>query len=160
MRGRSFLGLCLVSIIITACTSMCRVSREQMGPEDVVKAYLDLAFNFDKLEQRDHLIEYTTGDLKAALAEASPETIKTAYIDKRYSLKKFSVLQRYDRSPREAEVTYELRYQQFSPDKKDVDAALVTTENTVALWKIDGKWFIKDVVGTKTSFDFPWGQTP
>ena len=34
-------------------------------------------------------------------------------------------------------------------------AASITTENTVSMIREDHKWYIKEVVGNKTSIDFP-----
>ncbi len=39
--------------------------------------------------------------------------------------------------------------------KAEAEAPSVTTENTVVLIKESGSWLIRDVVGNKTSIDFP-----
>jgi hypothetical protein len=127
-----------------------------MSPEQVVEGYLDKALNMKEISERDQLADYTTGNLKAAIESASPETIKSAYIDRTYKLKNYSVIERRDRTPRETEITFRLTYQDLVPaTKAETEAPEVTTENTVVLIKESGAWLIRDVVGNKTSIDFP-----
>ena len=97
-------------ILLTGCTSMCGVKRASMSPEQVVEAYLQVALNMKDVSERDHLMEFTTGNLKHAIESASPETIKTAYVDRRYNLLNYSVVERRDRTPRETEITFQLTY--------------------------------------------------
>ena len=65
-------------------------------------------------------------------------------------------MERRDRTPRETEITFQLKYLDFPEDsKKSSEATEVVTENTVAVIKEKGKWLIREVVGNKTTFDFP-----
>jgi hypothetical protein len=127
-----------------------------MSPEQVVESYLDKALNMKDVSERDQLADFTTGNLKAAIESASPEAIKSAYIDRTYKLENYSVIERRDRTPRETEITFRLTYKDLVPaTKAENEAPSVTTENTVALIKESGTWLIRDVVGNKTSIDFP-----
>ena len=145
-----------VALFITGCTSMCGVKRSTMTPEQVVEAYLEVALNMHDVAERDALMEYTTGNLKAAIESASPETIKTAYVDRKYQILNYSVVERRDRTPRETEITFQLTYNDLGIDDKAAkEAPKVTTENTVAVVKENGLWMIRDVLGNKTSIDFP-----
>lgn len=148
--------LALALVMVTGCTKMCSSGRSNMSPEQVVEGYLDKALNMKEISERDQLADYTTGNLKAAIESASPETIKSAYIDRTYKLKNYSVIERRDRTPRETEITFRLTYQDLVPaTKAETEAPEVTTENTVVLIKESGAWLIRDVVGNKTSIDFP-----
>ena len=40
----------LIILIITGCTNMCGTSHNAMGPEEVVEAYLDVAFNISEVD--------------------------------------------------------------------------------------------------------------
>lgn len=148
--------LALTLATITGCTNTCGVNRSSMSPEQVVEAYLDKALNMKDVSERDQLVEYTTGTLKAAIESASPETIKGAYVERAYKLENYSVVERRDRTPRETEITFQLTYLDMTPASKDpAESPQVTTENTVSLVKESGIWLIRDVVGNKTSIDFP-----
>ena len=148
--------LILVTVFITGCTNMCGVKRAAMTPEQVVEAYLNVALNMKELSERENLLGYTTGNLKQAIESASAETIRTAYIDRRYQILNYSVVERRDRTPRETEITFQLTYNDLGVDgKAPQDAPKVTTENTVAVVKTNGMWMIRDVMGNKTAIDFP-----
>ena len=148
--------LALSLVMVTGCTKMCSSGRSNMSPEQVVEGYLDKALNMKEVSERDQLADYTTGNLKAAIESASSETIKAAYIDRSYKLENYSVIERRDRTPRETEITFRLTYRDLVPaTKSETEAPSVTTENTVVLIKESGAWLIRDVVGNKTSVDFP-----
>ena len=144
------------ALAVTGCTSMCGGKRSSLKPEQVVERYLDVALNMKDVAERDNLLDYTTGALKAAIESAPPEVIRTAYVDRKYHIINYSVVERKDRTPRETEVTFQLTYNDLGVESKAVaDAPTVTTENTVAVVKENGQWAIRDVLGNKTSIDFP-----
>lgn len=143
------------ALFLTSCTTMCGVNRAEMSAEQVVEAYLDVALNMQSIDQRDQLLELTTGTLSAAIAGASDDSIQKAYVDRKYNLKKYSLIERRDRTPRETEITYELTYNELSGETDVNSAPVVTTENTVAVVKEKGSWFIRDVLGNRTSIEFP-----
>lgn len=127
-----------------------------MSAEEVVEAYLELAFNITSASQKEDLMDFTTGNLEAAIAGANEETFRKAYIDRKYSLKRYSLLERRDRTPRETEITFQLEYLDTpEAQTKNSETTQITTENTVAVIKEKGKWLIREVVGNKTTFDFP-----
>jgi len=145
-----------ITLAVTGCTSMCGAKRSSLKPEQVVERYLDIALNMKDVAERDNLLDYTTGALKAAIESATPEVIRTAYVDRKYHIINYSVVERKDRTPRETEVTFQLLYNDLGVEGKPVDEApTVTTENTVAVIKENGQWVIRDVLGNKTSIDFP-----
>jgi hypothetical protein len=153
---KSPLKLVAVAVFLTGCTSMCGKSRSSLTPEQVVEGYLDVALNMNEVSQRDDLLDYTTGNLKAAIESASPETIKKAYVDRKYKIENYSVVERRDRTPRETEITFQLTYHDLGPEgKKTEEAPKVTTENTVSVVKESNIWLIRDVLGNKTAIDFP-----
>jgi hypothetical protein len=149
--------LAACSLVLTGCTSMCGKSRASLSPEQVVEAYLDVALNMNDVSERDLLLDYTTGNLKAAIEAASPEVIKAAYVDRQYKIEKYSVVERRDRTPRETEITFELSYVDMGTNKKATSetAPTVTTANTVSVVKESGVWLMRDVLGNKTTIDFP-----
>lgn len=151
-----FWQLILTGLVLTGCTSQCGSNRGSLSPEQVVEGYLDVALNMTEVSQRERLLEFTTGNLKNAIDSATPETIKTAYVDRKYKIISYSVVERRDRTPRETEITFQLTYNDLGPEGRDPTVApKVTTENTVAVVREKGAWLIKDVLGNKTAIDFP-----
>lgn len=149
--------LVMAALILSGCTRSCGGGHKDMTPEQVVEGYLDVAFNMTDVNQRSFLLEYTTGKMRAAIESVSDETIKTAYIDRKYKIQSYSVVERRDRTPRETEVTFRLEYQDLGADKSltSDSAPKVTTENTVSVVREKGYWLIRDVLGNKTAIDFP-----
>lgn len=150
----------LAVLSMVGCSSMCSRSRKDLSPEEVVQAYLDVSLNMENLEQKALLLNLTTGSLRAALEQASEETMTKAFIDKRYHLEAYSVVERRDRTPRETEITFVLTYRDLGGDSKlePAQAPQVTTENTVAVIRHRGAWAIRDVLGKSTTIDFPTNQ--
>ncbi|SMF34568.1 hypothetical protein [Pseudobacteriovorax antillogorgiicola] len=158
--AKLYLKLIVSFLILAGCTSMCGKGRKDLTPEEVVQAYLDISLNMTDLGQRVQLLNLTTGSLHAAIEKASDETVSKAFIDKRYHLEAYSVVERRDRTPRETEITFVLTYRDLgnNPDQAPAEAAQITTENTVAVVKYKGAWAIRDVLGKNTTIDFPTQQ--
>jgi hypothetical protein len=151
-----FLNLSIL-LIASNCTGRCARGFKQLKPEEVVEAYLNIALNMNDVSQRSELLEYTTGNLHDAIAEVSDETIAKAYVSKKYKLENYSLLERRDRTPRETEVSFQIRYKDLSQSAggETQNAATITTENTVRVIKEKDDWLISDVIGNKTSIEFP-----
>ena len=149
--------LCLAFFSMTCCQSMCQGSRDSMTPEEVVEAYLDISLNIEDPAEKESLLDLTAGNLHSSINSASDETIMNAFVNKHYILQNYSVIDRRDRTPRETEITFLLVYKDLSnnPDQKQEDAPEVSTENTVAVIKEQGRWLIRDVIGKATTIDFP-----
>jgi hypothetical protein len=151
-----------LALTLTGCVRSCGNQREGMAPEKVVESYLNTALNMKNIGGREELLQYTTGHLKEAIATAPEETILKAYVNRHYELESYAVIERRDRTPRETEITFRLKYKDLGVSETrptDTKAApTVQTENSVALIKEKGAWFIRDVVGAKTSIDFPVTQ--
>ena len=158
-RGfRTLARLATLCLLLAGCAKFCGQSHKDMTPEQVVEAYLNIAFNMEVPSERTRLASLTAGKLRQAIDTAPEEIIKAAYVDRRYTLKSYSVIERRDRTPRETEITFRLVYSDLgsttSPVAADA-AALVTTDNTVNVIREKGIWYIQDVVGSKTAIDFP-----
>ena len=155
MMKYKFWNLILFSFIAVSCTKQCTGGRKSMTPQEVVEAYLQIAFNMSEITQKDMLLQYTAGELHTAIAGASDDTIVQAYVASRYKLQGYSWLETRDRTPRETEITYSLSYYENPESSKGEDAALITTTNTVSLIRENGAWFIRQVLKNKTSIEFP-----
>ena len=153
---RTYFAQLLCFLVLVGCSKTCSSGRENMTPDQVVQRYLDISLNMTKVEQKQDLMKLTTGNLKNALVQAPDDIITQAFIKQNYKLERYSVVERRDRTPRETEITFMLTYRNLGPDKTaNPDMApKTTTENTLSVVKEDGSWFIRDVIGKKTSIDF------
>jgi hypothetical protein len=149
--------LAIAACLAVNCTGRCSRGFKELKPEQVVEAYLNIALNMSDVSQRAELLEFTTGNLHDAIAEVSDETIAKAYVNKKYKLENYSLLERRDRTPRETEITFQIKYKDLAQalGGKAENAATVSTENTVRVVKEKDSWLIADVIGNKTSIEFP-----
>ena len=128
---------------------------EGKGP---VEAYLDIAFGMTDVSQRIDLARYTTGLLRDIILSAKESTIREAYIDRKYKLTSYSVVERQDRTPKEVEVTFQIAYKVLGQNSNPTEASkapTVQTENTLQVLRVNQKWMIAEVLGKATSIDFP-----
>lgn len=151
---RSYLLIVGLVVVLVGCTRSCTKSHASMSPEQVVEAYLDTAFSLTSTDQRAYLTRYTTGNLKHAIDTATDQTILDAYINRKFKIVQYSVVERTDRRPREVEIVFQLSFKETSEGNEN-DIPTTTTENTVSVVKENNLWLISNVLGKKTSIDFP-----
>jgi hypothetical protein len=152
---KNLLQIFVAFVVCIGCTNLCTKSRKSMSAEEVVKAYLEVAFNMREVVEKRMLLQYATGSLKAAIAGSNDQTILEAYIKPRYHLRSMFIVSKKNITPREVRVTYQLEYQETSEKDDTVAAAIIKTKNTVSLHSIKGSWYIDGVVDNKTSIEFP-----
>lgn len=152
MRG--YILIFFTVVFALGCTRSCGSKHSSMSPEQVVEAYLDTALNMKNADQLPYLSRFTTGNLKLALETASAETITNAYIKRKFQIEGYSVVERTDRRPREVEIVFQLSFKETTGGAAD-DSATITTENTVSVVRQNDLWLISNVLGKKTTIDFP-----
>ena len=147
-------------LLLSGCgVRMCGSSRDTMLPEDVVKSYIEAAFNMTTLEEKSLLISYTTGDLKSALLKTSDDTIEEIYMKKKYEMETLDIASAQYKTPVECEVSYNLSYQENFEQNESSTKPLrlvVKAQNTVSLLKTEEGWFIEGVLGKKSQVVFPY----
>lgn len=141
--------------ILTGCVKMCSVTRDDMSPQQVVEAYLEIAFNMEKVDQRRILLDYTTGDLEASISMASLTMIEELYIKPQYKIENLYIAEPQYRTPVECEVSYTLTYKELMDLEGLTDKTVTTTQNIVSLVQLKEKWYIQGVIDKKSSVEFP-----
>ena len=149
---KSFLLFLYISIC-SSCTKSCSDSKQTEAAEQVLRSYMELAFSLNKIEDKENLIKLTGGELKVAIASASSQNFKEAYLSQRYSLDGFSIIERRDLTPIKTMITYQLQYKESS--QTNAEDAYIVAENTVLLEKNNDKWLIYRVLSNSTSIEFP-----
>lgn len=134
---------------------MCSVTRDDMSPQQVVEAYLEIAFNMEKVDQRRILLDYTTGDLEASISMASLTMIEELYIKPQYKIENLYIAEPQYRTPVECEVSYTLTYKELMDLEGLTDKTVTTTQNIVSLVQLKEKWYIQGVIDKKSSVEFP-----
>lgn len=152
------LGVCLAFAL--QCQRGCSRSRADLAPEDVLREYLDVAFNMQSVSDKAKLMAFTSGPLEESIASSSDEEIRKAYVQKRYKLERYSLVEKRERTPRETEIVFEVVYKNLASEGpgdqlKETEIPTVKSETTVLLVKKRKSWYLYDVLNKKTTFDFP-----
>jgi hypothetical protein len=147
-------------VLLAQCQRGCSRGRAELGPEDVLQGYLDVAFNMESLSDKAKLLSFTSGPLEESIASSSDEEIRKAYIQKKFKLERYSLVEKRERTPRETEIVFEVVYKNLAsegPDDTltDTEIPTVKSETTVLLVKKRQSWYLYDVLNKKTTFDFP-----
>ncbi len=136
----------------------CGGGLKDIPPEDQLHSYISTAVNVTKPEQRQELVDLTTGPLKAALINATDETFKRAYIDKKYDFQKFEIVQRKDApGGKETQVDFKLVYKSWNAGESPERAPLTDTDNRATLVYEHGQWAIAKVESLGSSFEWEVG---
>lgn len=150
--------LALAAFLFVGCTMRSCSDKRDIPPEDQLHAYVSRAVDVTKLEQRQELIDLTTGPLRSALVNASDESFKRAYIEKRYDFKAFEILERRDVDPgRRVEIDFKLVYRTWNSGEQPDRVPLSETLNRATLEYDYGHWALASVESLKSSMDWDVG---
>jgi hypothetical protein len=152
-------GLFVASAVLLGCTMRgCSGAREDIPPEDQLHAYITIAVNVTTPEQRQELAELTSGALKAAIVNASPESFKRAYIDKKYDFRSFDVLARNDLpGGKETQIDFKIVYKSWNSGESGDRAPVVEISNRATLVYENGQWAISKVESFGSNFEWEVG---
>jgi hypothetical protein len=152
-------GLFVFSAVLLGCTARgCTGARQDIPPEEQLHSYINAAVNVTKAEQRAELVDLTTGPLKAALINASAQSFKRAYIDKKYDFRNFEIIQRKDApGGKETQLDFKLVYKSWNAGETADRAPVVETSNRATLIYEHGQWAIEKVDSLGSNFEWDVG---
>ena len=139
----------MFALVMTACFTWCEPKRENMTAVQVLEKYVEISTSMTSLDQRENLLAYTGGALRAALEGATDEAITNAFIKRKFDLDSFAIVTRRDRTPREVEITFHISYYDRENIAPGDEPPLVSTTNTVMLFRENNAWSITDVTGAE-----------
>jgi hypothetical protein len=151
--------LFFASLILVGCSMRgCSGYDKDIPPEDQLHSYITAAVNVTKPENKQDLVDLTTGALQAAIINASDETFKKAYIDKKYDFKNFEIIQRKDKEDgKETEIDFKLTYRSWNAGEAGERAPIVQTNNRATLEYHRGQWALSKVESLGSQFEWQVG---
>jgi hypothetical protein len=153
--------LSLISTLLLAGCSIQKCGTGVYGdisPEDQLHSYITTAVNVTKPEQKEELMGLTSGPLRSALANTTPESFKRAYIDKKYDFKTFEILNRKEGgSDKEVTIEFRLKYKSWNAGESSERVPVVETTNRATMFYDKGQWSIYRVESQGTNFDWEIG---
>ncbi len=131
----------------TGCTSKNSGAND---PKGRLQEYISRSFAVSRLEDRESLMEYLTGDARKRLMLWSDEQFASAFIDSKRQFVKLLFPELRMKSENEAEITYEITY--F--DQGRGHDAKVTNRKLCQMVRDKGQWFIQDVHNIKELIEY------
>lgn len=148
----------LFVFLICGCSIGRCSARKDIPPEDQLHAYISRAIDVTKMEQRQELVDLTTGALRSALINASDESFKKAYIDKHYDFKAFEIVSKNEDIPGERIlIDFRLLYKSWNAGEQPDRVPVVDTKNRATLVYEHGRWAIFNVESLESTMDWEVG---
>ncbi len=141
----------LLLAFLQSCPNSCSKPTEPT-PEDQLHSYIESAVNIQNISQKDDLISFTTGDLKAALVNANNEAFERAYILRRYQVSQYEVLDRKDIDPKNITLEFSLTYKSWLPPQNPETSPITQVKNRASLVYDNGHWAVSKVESLTTNF--------
>lgn len=135
----------------------CNRSQEIAGdPKLRLTEYISKSFNVKQVEDKGLLLAYLTGDVKQRFESWSPEQFRDAFLTTKRSLIKVSIREVKVIAENEAQITYELVYnEQRKSSEGHVGEAKITNKKLCQMLRDDhGRWMIADVRSIKELIEF------
>ena len=153
-RDRSCFGVILVlfAVLLGSCTRGINFST---NPQDRLKDYISKSFSVKQPSDRNGLMAYLTGDVKARLEGWSEDQFKEAFIDSNREFGRLSFKEVKIISPSEVQITYELS---FMDQGRRYDSrkhqAKVTNKKLCQMVLVKDVWMIADVRNIKELVEY------
>lgn len=150
--------IALALMTAAGCTMRSCSAKKDISPEEQLHSYINTAVNVTSLDEKEKLVELTTGELRRAISAASDEAFTKAYIDKKYDFRGFEIVERRDIEPdQQIELDFRLNYKSWVSGEEPELVPFVETLNRAELVYEHGRWVLSNVQSLETSFDWDVG---
>ncbi len=156
LRRAILLSCCL--LLIVGCSMRGCSSKSDVPPEEQLHNYINTAVNITSIEEKQELIDLTTGELRRAISGADQEAFMKAYVEKKYDFRGFEIVERRDiEAEKVIEIDFRLNYKSWSAGEEPDLVPFVETLNRAILSYEYGHWAISNVQSLESSFDWEVG---
>jgi hypothetical protein len=147
MSLRNVLGGVLLCGALISCTP---TPPGESTPTRVLETYIKVSFGARDLEDKKKMEELLTGDTRKRLAAWSDEQFNKAFVESKKRFLGLKVIESKKVSEEEVALTYELSFQEGSPEK----AANITQKKLCAVIREGEVWRIKEVRSIRESIEY------
>lgn len=130
-----------LSLILFACEG-----KKADSPNNSLREYVSRTFAIDNVEDRDRLIELTTGNVKEILLSMDEEDFRKNFLEEKKAFVGMKIKDERELNPGRYSITYELTY----TNKTNSTSATVLTKKHAIFEKIEDRWLISEVQNLKT----------
>ncbi|MEY3903422.1 MAG: hypothetical protein RL189_2728 [Pseudomonadota bacterium] len=154
----SRLLLLLGALIFVGCMPVRCSKREDVAAEEQLRNYIDLAVNITRMDQREELESFTTGEFRDQLTSSSPESFKKSYLERRYEFEVFEVTNKTEiEAGREVQLEYRVKFKSWLTGE-DRTRAPVQEVNSLATMKYtNGHWAIASIKPLNSEYNWDVG---
>lgn len=152
----SRLALILGFLVFVGCGPRACGKRQDVSPEEQLRTYIDLAVNITRMEQREELESYTTGELRDQLTSSSPEAFKKSYLERRYDFELLEMLGQTEVVPnKETHLEYRVKFKTWVTGEDDKRSPVQEIRSLAIMKYVNGQWAIASIRPLDT--DYTWG---
>ncbi|MEN9810982.1 MAG: hypothetical protein RLZZ488_2549 [Pseudomonadota bacterium] len=154
----SRLLILLGAVFFVGCMPVRCGKREDVAAEEQLRNYIDLAVNITRMDQREELESYTTGEFRDQLTSSSVESFKRSYLERRYEFEVFEVTNKTEvEAGREVQLEYRVKFKSWLTGE-DKARAPVQEVSSVAIMKYtNGHWAIASIKPLNSEYNWDVG---
>lgn len=157
-RLGSRLVLLIGIFLFVGCGPRACGKRQDVAPEEQLRSYIDLAVNITRMEQREELEDFTTGEFRDQITSISPEAFKKSYLDRRYEFDEFEVTGKTEVVPdKETHLEYRVKFRTWLTGEDRTRAPLQEIKSVCVLKYSNGQWAIASIRPLDSSFNWEVG---
>ena len=132
--------------------------RVDVSPEEQLRSYIDLAVNITRMDQREELENFTTGEFKDQITSASAEVFKRSYLDRRYEFDEFEVTNKTEVNPKkEVHLEYRVKFRSWLTGEDKTRVPAQDIKSLAVLKYTNGQWAIASIRPLDTTFNWDFG---
>lgn len=147
MNWLKMAGTVFPAILLLALSACNKKSEQPTTPEGSLETYVKTAFNAKSADDRQKLLDLSTGEARAWLETMSPEDFKKQFVDNSMVLQNFKAKDLRKEQSGDVSLVYELAFR----DGKTPNAAAYTNRKIAYLTKDEkGEWKIKATKNIKS----------
>lgn len=146
------------SLIFVGCGPAQCGKRVDVSPEEQLRSYIDLAVNITRMDQREELESFTTGDFKDQITSASAEVFKRSYLERRYEFDEFEVTNTTEVNPKkEVNIEYRVKFRSWLTGEDKTRVPAQDIKSLAVLKYTNGQWAIASIRPLDTTFNWDFG---
>lgn len=150
--------LLVAALFFVGCGPKKCGARVDVLPEEQLRSYIDLVVNITRMEQREDLENYTTGEFRDHLTASTAEAFKKAYLDRRFEFEVFEVTGKTETDPgREVQLEYRVKFRSWQAGEDKARAPMQEMKSLATMKYTNGQWAIASIRALDSEFQWDIG---
>lgn len=148
----------LGAVLFVGCGPVRCGKREDVAAEEQLRNYIDLAVNITRMDQREELESFTTGEFRDQLTSSSVEAFKKSYLERRYVFEVFEVTNKTEvEAGREVQLEYRVKFRSWLTGEDKARAPVQEVSSIATMKYTNGHWAIASIKPVNSEFNWDVG---